>query len=127
MSVKDKESKDKADEFQKHVMIVYNNLDCPESLGVTVDGLFVPNQQVPEDHQCILHTFYKRDKGGIIIFTKHFSKFNLYCVKHADKSAYNAYLLAVLYKRITFAENKAFVDLKVVLDIQSNAKMVCVN
>ena len=105
-------------------MIIYNNLDHPESLGVTVDGLFVPNQQVPDDHQCILHIFYRRDKRGITIFTKHFSKFNLYCVKHEDKSAYNANLLAALYKRITFAEKKTFVDLKVVLDMQSQAKNV---
>ena len=117
----------RAKEFQKHVMIVYNNLEHAEDMGVTVDGQYVPNQHILGDKQCVLHTFYRRDPTGVTIFTKHFSLFKLYCVKHADNSAYNGNLLTGLFMKQSHAEKKTFVDLKVVVDVQRYPKTVRFN
>ena len=110
--------------FKKHVKIRFSGLYHPRSLGVCVDELDVPKQQIQADQSCILHTFYRSESNGITIFTRHFSTFRLYCKKHKKKSTYEACLNAVLFSRQQHAEDIMSVNVKVVLDMLNSNRTV---
>ena len=115
--------------FQRHVIITYKNIKCsPEKLGVAVDGVAVPNQQVHtseedrSDH-CIFHTFYKRNENEVMLFTRHFSHFLVECEEHGNKK--KPTLFAVIFRsRVVYVQSTYSLDVLVVLDINNTNRTV---
>ena len=93
-------------------------------LAVEVDGRYILQQERSGCETSILHTFFTKESGRITVFTKHFSKFQIYCVDHKDQSVYCSILLAALFYKSSVVEGKHYVDLKVVLDTNRTCRKV---
>ena len=113
---RDNSTKKKTTKFLKHVEIIFDDLENTDRLGVKVDEHYILQQEGSGFESSILHTFFTKKSIRITIYTKHFSKFQIYCEDHEDEPAYDSILLAALFGKRSLVEGKHYVDLKVVLD-----------
>ena len=122
-SVNNSPSKKLNSMFGKYVQIIFHKLENPEGLAVKVDDHYILRQESSACSSSILHTFFTKNSQQIIVHTKHFSKFEIYCKNHREP-AYDSILLAALFGKRSVVEGKHYVDLKVVLDTERTCREV---
>ena len=77
------------------------------------------------DVQSIFHTFYAfSDDSTVTVYTRHFSRFNLYCKKHDACADYDANISAVLFQKLEIVNDLIDVKVKVVLDTENTLREV---
>ena len=75
--------------------------------------------------QSIFHTFYSfSDDNTVTVYTRHFSRFNLYCKKHDTNADYDANISAVLFQKLEIVNDSIDVTVKVILDAENTRRGV---
>ena len=75
--------------------------------------------------QSIFHTYYSiSDDNTMTVYTRHFSRFNLYCKKHDACADYDANISAVLFQKLEIVNDLIDVKVKVVLDTENTLREV---
>ena len=135
---KDMKTDDEIKQFHEYVQIVYKGanqgLENPSENHCIEAGIeylphhhaFIPRQEINTDYpvNCLFHTFYSLVGNDVVIFTKHFSKFKLYCEKHEEHKTFQTHLAAILFWKEKRDKTCVKVDVKMILDVWHNAKTV---
>ena len=78
-----------------------------------------------EEVQSIYHTYYSfSDDDTVTIYTRHFSRLNLYCKKHDTSADYDANISAVLFQKLEIVNDSVDVTVKVILDAENTRRGV---
>ena len=73
--------------------------------------------------QSIFHTYYSiSDDNTVTVYTRHFSRFNLYCKQHDTNADYDANISAVLFQKLEIVNDSIDVTVKVILDAENTRR-----
>ena len=140
--------------FSKYVELIFKNIPTKNigvkvEGGVDFPELQVPQQDLPRfeemtvegeasyqeseketsstewEVQSIFHTYYSiSDDNTVTVYSRHFSRFNLYCKKHDACADYDANISAVLFQKLEIVNDWIDVTVKVILDAENTRRGV---